>query len=233
MLLNLPVKIILYLAVVFPICIQADTLQSLDSIEQKAYTYAVEKALMQYDNPQIVVGKLDSRLRLQECDSALEAFSNGGVTLGSQTIGIKCHSASTWTVYVPLKVKLIKPVVVAAKALSANQVLLPADLTIAQRDVAAFNQPYLQRPDRLIGQQLKYPVSMGAAINLQSVRPKKVVRRGDLITLVVETANMEVKMNGTAMSDAAVGQRIRVKNSSSKRVVEGIVESPGVVKLVM
>ena len=51
--------------------------------------------------------------------------------------------------------------------------------------------------------------------------------------MVAEVGKMEVKMNGMALSDASLGQRIRVKNSSSKRVVEGVVDAPGIVRVNM
>jgi flagella basal body P-ring formation protein FlgA len=62
---------------------------------------------------------------------------------------------------------------------------------------------------------------------------QKVVKRGEQIILVAATSAMEVRMNGTALEDASVGQTIKVKNSSSKRVVEGVVQAPGIVKVTM
>ena len=83
----------------------------------------------------------------------------------------------------------------------------------------------------MLGQQLKYPVAMGTVISQQTVKPKKIVRRGEMITLIAVAGSMQVKMNGTALSDASLGQKIRVKNSSSKRVVEGVVDGPGLVRV--
>ena len=40
-------------------------------------------------------------------------------------------------------------------------------------------------------------------------------------------------MNGMAMEDAILGDKIKVKNSSSNRVVEGVVQAPGVVQVTM
>ena len=81
----------------------------------------------------------------------------------------------------------------------------------------------------MLGQQLKYPVAMGTVISKQTVKPKKIVRRGEMITLIAVAGSMQVKMNGTALSDASLGQKISVKNSSPKRVVEGVVDGPGLV----
>ena len=44
---------------------------------------------------------------------------------------------------------------------------------------------------------------------------------------------MQVKMSGTALEDASLGQRVKVKNSSSKRIVEGVVNAAGIVYVSM
>jgi len=210
----------------------AQSLQSLDSIEQTAYVYAMEQAQADYDLPQIVVGGLDSRLRLQQCDSTLEAFTQRDrIGLGNQTVGVKCSGSVPWSVYVPVTVKLFKPVVVTTKALAARHIITTADVSLKRVDVGAFKRGYLSDMSLVIGQQLKYPLSTGALLNRNNVKPEKIVRRGDLITLIAEAGSMSVRMNGTALSDASLGQRIKVKNSSSKRVVEGIVDAPGVVRV--
>lgn len=226
--------LIAYFGLTFSFHVQAEALQDLDSIEQTAYVYALEQAQSHYDNPQVVMGKLDPRLRLQSCDKALTAFNNSQqFELGNQTIGVKCLSSSPWTVYVPLTIKLFKPVVVSSRALRANEIINEQDLKVLEVDISNLRYNYIQDPGKLIGQRLKYPVAMGAALTAQSVRPQKMVKRGQLITLVAETRGMQVKMSGTALSDGILGQRVRVKNSSSKRVVEGVVDSQGIVKVAM
>lgn len=210
----------------------AGALQSLDSIEHVAYEYVMEKVQADYDMPQIVMGNLDTRLRLQACDEPLMAFTHQDrVGLGNQTIGVKCQSAMRWTVYVPVSVKLFRPVVVAAKPLPAKHVLEAKDLIVKSVDVGTLRLGYLSETDSVLGQQLKYHVAMGTVISQQTVKPKKIVRRGEMITLIAVAGSMQVKMNGTALSDASLGQKIRVKNSSPKRVVEGVVDGPGLVRV--
>jgi flagella basal body P-ring formation protein FlgA len=210
----------------------AGPLQSLNSIEHAAYEYAIEKTQSAYDLPQIVMGDLDSRLRLQACEAPLVAFTNKQrVGLGNQTIGVKCPSEKPWTVYVPIKVKLLKPVVVTAKALSARHILKAADVVVKQVDVGDLRQGYLSDAALVVGQQLKYGMAMGTVIGQNAVKPEKIVRRGEMITLIAVAGGMRVKMNGTALSDASLGQRIRVKNSSSKRVIVGVVDGPGIVRV--
>lgn len=210
----------------------ADTLHALDRIEQVAYEYALKQAQASYDNPQIAMNSLDDRLRLQACGSPLDVFSSGGVVgLGNQTIGVKCNSPVAWTVYVPVKVKVMKSVVVASRPLSSNQLIGQSDIKLMQWDIGSLQHGYLNSTQLVIGQQLKYPVSMGSVIKPNSLQAQKIVHRGDQIMLVAMAGQMEVRMSGTALDDATLGERVKVKNSTSKRIVEGVVDAPGIVKV--
>lgn len=212
----------------------SESLQLLDEIEHTAYVYSLAEAQAQYDNPQIIVEPLDSRLRLQKCEQELSAFSNSdSVGLGSQTIGIKCDAPVAWTVYVPVKIKVFKPVVVAAKGLDAKQVITEDDIRLEQQDIARLRRGYMENIESVVGQELKYPIAVGSVINPTSLLEQKVVHRGEQIMLVAIIGKMEVRMAGTALADGEQGERVRVKNTSSHRVVEGVVDGPGIVRVTM
>tara|TARA_R110001583_G_scaffold177418_2_gene332611 strand:- start:111029 stop:111733 length:705 start_codon:yes stop_codon:yes gene_type:complete len=225
-------KLSLVCGVLVSFGLSADTLHALDRIEQVAYEYALKQTQASYDNPQIVMDSLDNRLRLQACDVALDAFStNGIVGLGNQTIGVKCNSPVAWTVYVPVKVKVLKLVVVASRPLSSNQLITQSDIKLQQLDISSLQHGYLNSTQLVIGQQLKYSVSMGSVIKPNSLNAQKIVHRGEQIMLVSMAGQMEVRMSGTALDDGTLGERVKVKNSTSKRIVEGVVDAPGIVNV--
>lgn len=231
---NSTLALALLLGMSISLSAKAQSLQSIEEIEQVAYIYGLSEAQAEYDNPQIAMEALDSRLRLEECASELEAFSNTHSRgLGNQTVGVKCHSPVAWTVYVPIKVKVFRPVVVASRPLAAKHIISKADLRIKQQDITAIRKGYIQNTDQAVGQQLKYSVAQGTVINPKSLVTQKLVRRGDRIVLIATAGSMEVKMSGIALSDATQGQRVRVKNISSQRVVEGVVDAPGIVRVMM
>lgn len=213
---------------------QADNLQPIADIEQAAYVHALNDAQLSYNSPQVLVESLDNRLRLQQCEKMLQTFSSSAAnTVGSRTIGVKCPAATEWTVYVPVKVKVMKPVVVAAKPLSAHTTLTQADVRMQLMDIAELRQGFLESTAQIAGQQLRYPLTVGSVIPSRGLKQEKVVKRGEQIVLVAAAGTMEVRMNGTALEDASIGDKVRVRNSSSERVVEGIVYSPGIVKVTM
>ncbi|RBK41011.1 flagella basal body P-ring formation protein FlgA, partial [Xanthomonas oryzae pv. oryzae] len=51
----------------------------------------------------------------------------------------------------------------------------------------------------------------------------------DTVPLVSRNGGLEVRMSGRALSDAGENERVSVENSSSRRVVQGIVEASGTV----
>ena len=213
---------------------QADNLQSLADVEHTAFTYTLAQAQTRFNNPQVSVTPLDKRLRLQHCEKALEAFSNRDIaTAGNVTVGVRCQEPVAWTVYIPLQIKVMRPMVVIARPVSANHVLTKQDLRIEQHDIGKLRQGYMANIAAVVGQQVKYSLGLGTVIQKNHLRPLNIVKRGESIVLVASAGTMEVRMQGTAMSDASLGDRVRVKNLSSERVVEGVVDGPGVVRVTM
>ena len=53
------------------------------------------------------------------------------------------------------------------------------------------------------------------------------VRRGDFVNLVYEMPGMSLNMRARALEDGAVGQGIRLQNTSSNRTIDAIVTGPG------
>ena len=53
------------------------------------------------------------------------------------------------------------------------------------------------------------------------------VRRGDFVNLVYEMPGMSLNMRARALEDGAVGQGIRLLNTSSNRTIDAIVTGPG------
>jgi len=212
--------------------VSADTLQSISSIEQVAYEYALNRAQAHFDTPQIEMGSLDSRLRLKQCEGSLNAFGKVANTgLGNQTVGVKCQSPVAWTVYVPVKIKVFKSVIVTTRPLTTNQVITATDIKLQNWDLSTLRQGYIESRNEVIGMALKHPIAMGVAVNSYNLKKQKLVRRGEQITLMASIGDMDVRMMGIALSDASLGQRVRVRNSSSKRIVEGVVNASGMVNV--
>jgi len=213
--------------------VAAETIQSHKSIQSAAENFITEKAAASHGRIPIArAGNLDSRLRLKECDEPLEAFQPaGGRTLGNTTVGVRCPGAQPWTLYVPVKVSILEAVVVAARALSKGMILEEHDVKLSENDLADIRPGYFLDQAQVIGKQVIRSVSMGAAITTSQVKPKIQVKRGQQIDLVAVSHGLKVRMTGEALSDGASGERIRVRNLSTRVVLEGVVQSETTVRI--
>ena len=78
---------------------------------------------------------------------------------------------------------------------------------------------------------LRRPLAAGTPLTRQALAPPLVVRRGQQVVLLAETAGLQVRSSGTALADAARGERVRVKNSRSRRIVEGVAVDAATVRV--
>ncbi|MGB5179368.1 MAG: flagellar basal body P-ring formation chaperone FlgA [Gammaproteobacteria bacterium] len=213
----------------------ADALQSHTSIQTSAEKFITEKVLSSHGRVPIArAGSLDSRLRLKECDQSLEAFQPaGGRSLGNTTVGVRCPGTQPWTLYVPVKVSIHDTIVVAVRPLSKGTIVQNQDVELLEKDLAVIRSGYYKDLSQVIGQQVVRTISMGTAITTPMVKPQLQIRRGQHISLVAESNGFKVRMTGEALTDGASGERIQVRNLSTRKVVEGIVHSATTVQIAL
>lgn len=171
-------------------------------------------------------GSLDPRLSLARCDRALEGYLPPGGRIDSRTlVGVRCTGSRPWKVYVPVDVLEPRAVLVARRALPPGHVLAAGDLVAEERDVSRLTGGYVEHPREILGRRLEHQVTAGTVIAPRMLEETILVRRGQSVTLVVQNDALAIRTRGIALADGVENQRIRVKNMTSERIVEGLVRS--------
>lgn len=215
--------------------VAADAIQSHGSIQKSAEQFIAEKVLSSHGRAPVArAGSLDSRLRLKECDEPLQAFQPaGGRSLGNTTVGVRCPGTQPWTLYVPVKVSIHDTIVVAVRPLSKGAIVQNQDVELLEKDLSVLRSGYYKDLSQVIGKQVIRTISMGTAITMPMVKPQLQIKRGQQISLVAESNGLKVRMTGEALTDGASGERIQVRNLSTRKVVEGIVHSATTVQIAL
>jgi flagella basal body P-ring formation protein FlgA len=81
--------------------------------------------------------------------------------------------------------------------------------------------------DEIIGQSPRRQLPAGVPIRRNEIRPPIVVAQGSIVTLELRTEKMTLIARVQATENGATGPTIRVRNTRSKRTVEGVVVGPG------
>ena len=210
-------------------------LQSHESILEAASNFLREQVTRSPDlKPEITPGRLDSRLRLAQCDQPLETFMPpGGREMGNTTVGVRCNGSRNWTLYVPMSIDLYAGVVVATTSLPKGEFIDGSKVRIARRNLAKLPQGYFRKLAEVEGMMLKRNVTAGQPLTPTLLKAQRMIERGQRVTMLATGGGLEVRVPGEALSHGAVGERIRVRNTTSRRVVEGVVVAAGLVRVDM
>ena len=210
--------------------VQAAAIEKLENIRNAVREFAIGEVGDADDNVHFEVGRLDSRLRLAACGVPLKAyFSAGSRTVGRTNVGVRCEGPKPWSLYVPLLIDRQITVAVAVDQVPRGQIIGAADIVYELRSMAKLNAGYFAASDQLIGKVATRPINRGTPYAHNMVKANRIVRRGERVILSLQTGGVSVRVAGTALRDGTRGERIPVRNLSSKRVIEGVVHEPGLV----
>ena len=220
----------LLLTLAGPAC--GDSWQDPDSIRSAAE----QAALAPFANgPARVIAAaapLDPRLRVHGCEQALTStLPTPSQESGRVTAEVRCDGARPWRLFVPVRVSVYRTLAVAAVPLERGKVLAAGDVILAEREVGATPGGYLTTVDAALGRALRRNVAAGAMLAPTLLESPLMVRRGQSVTLEARAGAITVQMAGVARSDGALGQTIPVANTSSRKIMQGIVRSEKIVEI--
>ena len=202
--------------------------QSIDSI--KAAAVAAARASINKPNASIEAAALDERLHLSACAAPLDARLEREVRNGQGMVAIACTGAQPWRLFVPVRVVEQVSVIVARRALTAGAILSADDIEVRTQASTSLPLDYLTEPGQAIGLTVRRTVPAGTLLAGAALESPEIIARGALVTLVSGSGAVRVKSEGVALEGARLKGRVRVKTPSG-RIVEGVVEASGEVKV--
>ena len=210
----------------------AAELESHARIQTTAQQYAAGFLDAQGYRYEITALPLDPRLRLPACSAPLEGYlPPGGRVGGTSTIGVRCAGDDPWSLFVQVVARIYAPVAVAARPLTRGELIGEADVRMEEQDITRLPAGFLTDLAEVVGMKTRRPLATGHVIGKTAIEAPNLVRRGQSVTLVSGAGPVQVRVNGTALGDGALGERVRVRNDSSRRVVEGVVTEDGSVQV--
>lgn len=212
---------------------RADGAPSIEAAERIRSVAENHVAAQVAPTARVTAQTLDNRLRLPVCPKPLEARSANPALRGAWSILVSCRDgdAALWSIFVPVKVADLRPVLVATRSIPPGQPISADMLRSENRDLASLPSGHVDRLDAVVGRTLRRPLAPGAALTPDALAAAQMVKRGTLVTLIGRSGSLEVRTQGKALADGGDGDRIAVENLSSKRVVQGVVRDGGTVEV--
>jgi flagella basal body P-ring formation protein FlgA len=222
--------IILALAIVFFTPSHAEQkFQSHDSIYELVKD-TVARNINTSAEYEISVLPLDSQLKLPECTEALEAFTAAdSIKAGRTSIGVRCNAEKKWSISTSAVIKIYESVIVLSRPVERGDLITSQHLAIEKRDVSKLRGDFVTQTEQVENKQATRYLPAGAILGLKSVTEPRVIKRGDKVIISTTQPAFAIRMNGAAMMDGSKGQRIKVKNENSGRIISATVIEAGLV----
>lgn len=130
------------------------------------------------------------------------------------------------------RVRVYDRVLVASRNLFPNDEIAASDVHVEEREVLGQEDKWLRSADAVIGRQPRALLEAGTVLTETSVVSPYLIEAGADVTIVGEYNGVEVRAAGVALARGRAGQRIRVRNAVSRRVVMAEVIDSKTVKIV-
>ncbi|MRX07058.1 flagellar basal body P-ring formation protein FlgA [Pseudoduganella sp. FT25W] len=178
----------------------------------------------------VTVGAIDPRINLAACPAPQAFFMPGARAWGKTTVGVRCATPATWTVYIQANVTVVGEYLAAAAPLIQGQPIDANQLTVLKGDLTMLPPGIATDASQVIGRSATVSLPPGTPLRLDTLRSKPVVQSGQLVRLVSSGNGFSVSAEGRAMSTAGDGQVVQVKTGNGQQIT-GIAKNGGMVEV--
>lgn len=122
------------------------------------------------------------------------------------------------------------PVPVVNRRVMPEEILTEHDIQMVDMPWARVHAFAVTEFDALNGMQVRRMLNPGRPVHRQSVTPPIVVARGDRVTIELKHGPLQLTAAGKAITDAHLGQEVRVVNLASNKTITAVARADGVVE---
>lgn len=175
-----------------------------------------------------VLGETDS---LTPCSRPLSVTAEATLPdpLARQRYRVKCPAG--WQRVVVSQASVRLPVLVSRVAIERNATLEVSQLERKVMPLERLRQGFHQDPAEVVGQSARRSLRAGQVIGPASLAPPVLVRRGQRLTVLATAGGLSASVEAEALEDGRLGERIKLRNTSSRKPLEAKVTGPGQVQL--
>jgi flagellar basal body P-ring formation protein FlgA len=116
---------------------------------------------------------------------------------------------------------------VLARPMMPGEVVRAEDITTADYRADQMQAGSVMDPRDLIGETPRHPLHAAQPLRATDLQVPVVVKRNDLVLIVLERPGLYLTAEGRALEDGGKGTVIRVTNTQSKRTIDATVLGSG------
>jgi len=192
-------------------------------IEQLVASYLKENIKVPDEGQVLIsVATLDPRITINPCQSVLNINLPENVNSRNLNVKITCSDLTPWYIYLPAKVEITLPVLVAKNTIFKGSMISNDNIEIHYIASYKIRGEVLKDKSIVIGAKAKRRIAKGRSISKKSIC---VVCKGDTVVIIASSDNFSIKTQGVSLNSGNINEQIKVKNTRSKRVITATVKA--------
>jgi flagella basal body P-ring formation protein FlgA len=174
------------------------------------------------------VDEIDRRVTLRTCSNIEVFLPAGSQLIGRVSVGVRCNEANSWSIFVPVQIKISRDLIISARPLTTGQVVHEED--IARQATETTQNIGLTDASLVIGKVLRYSIAARYIMREDMLRSPYFVKQGQAVQLSVQGSGFVLSSSGIALNNAGEGEAVQVRTNAG-RVIGGIASGDGVVRI--
>jgi flagella basal body P-ring formation protein FlgA len=146
------------------------------------------------------------------------AFRGGDIFA---TILFNLNNGEIKKIRVNAKIEILKEVVVTTRYLPRHHQIKKEDVKVVLRKISSFPFNGFTDIKEVIGKRTSLSVNPGEILQEGMVEAIPLIRKGNPVTLLIESSKFRITAPGEAREDGRIGDRIRLINLISKKQIFG------------
>lgn len=120
---------------------------------------------------------------------------------------------------VPANIEVWSDVVVSVKPLGRHQPIERSDIRVKRMSLDRAPSNVVVRLDEAIGRRANRNIAADCILRRDHIETPPVVKRGDIVQIVAQTSLLKITAKGMAKQNGGKGERIKVINLRSKKLI--------------
>ncbi|MCE7876477.1 MAG: flagella basal body P-ring formation protein FlgA [Betaproteobacteria bacterium PRO3] len=184
---------------------------------------------------EIEVGAINPGLVLAPCSRLEPSLPSGGRLWGRTSVRVRCVEGASWTVWVPVNVRVWGDALVASRDLARGVPIAADDLRTARTELTRHGHAAALGADLAIGRLPVRSIAAGERIHPELLRTPPIVRAGDPVRIVLVGRGFAIGADGKALGAAAEGQTVAVAltqpGAPGTKALSGVARPGGIVEV--
>jgi len=177
------------------------------------------------------VGHIDPQNNLIPCPALEVSLPPGARAWGNTSVNVRCQAENAWSIFVPVRIRIISEYLVTARPLGQGQVVGETDLAKSRGDLASLPAGIVTEAAQAVGKSMAMSVSSGQPLRNDMLKQALVVQQGQSVKVLSKGPGFQVTSgDGRALNSAIEGQVVQVRIGNG-HIVTGIARPGSVVEV--